>query len=129
MMNNLEGMPEKFRMELDDMSNLYGSIQDLRIFKENYDALLLNKFRRNAVGRIDAHYHWPKVANYMIQELEKMKPSVDDQFNIDISSLAALEDSSTFKVNCGRISHTNTGDNHNWQLTFENNILQKQKST
>lgn len=129
MINSLEGMPEKFRMELEDMSYLYGSIQDLRVFKDNYDVLLLNKFRRNAVGRIDAHYHWPEVANYIIQELENRKPSVGDPFSIDIRSLAALEDSSTFKVNCGRISHADTGDNHNWQLIFENNVLQKQKPT
>lgn len=118
MMNNLEGMPEKFRMELEDMSNLYGNIQDLRIFKDNYDTLLLNKLRRNAVGRIEEHYHWPEVANYMIHELEKRKPSVGDQFSIGISSLAALKDSSKLKVNCGQISHVDTGDSLYWQLTF-----------
>lgn len=118
MVNNLEGMPEKFRIELESMSNLYGSIQDLRVLKDNYDALLLNQFRRNTVGRIQEHYDWSTVANYMIHELNKKSPSVGDSFSIDISSLAALKNSNESTVDCGLVSSVPTIEKSKWILTF-----------
>lgn len=55
-------IPLNFKLEMEDMDNLYTTIQDVRLFKEEVDSQLFEKLHRNSVGRIDAYHHWKKYA-------------------------------------------------------------------
>lgn len=58
----MPGIPTKFKEELEEMSMIYATIQDLRVFKNNYDQLLLNKCERDNLGRIVGQYLWAFVS-------------------------------------------------------------------
>ncbi len=118
-MINLEGMSTKNRMELEDMSYLYGNVQDLHQFKDNYDELLLNKCQRNTMGKIYGYFNWCAVSEYMINELKKKAPSIGDSFSIDSRSLAALADENNFTVYCGYVSHAASTESPYWQLSYD----------
>lgn len=43
-------IPLNFKLEMEDMDNLYTTIQDVRLFKEEVDSQLFEKLHRNSVG-------------------------------------------------------------------------------
>ncbi len=66
-------IPKKFQVELDEMDRFYSTIQELRQFKDYYDAQLVNKCQRDNLGSTTGYYPWSFVSGSLGGQLrEKM---------------------------------------------------------
>ncbi len=100
------------------MDMIYSTIQDIRVFKNNYDQLLLNKCERDNLGRIVGDYPWSFVSGNIMMQLKETSPSEGMTIAIDFSKFDTCTDVDDKKVNCGQVSHVFTEEEPYWSLSF-----------
>lgn len=111
-------IPTRFKKELEEMDMIYSTIQDIRVFKNNYDQLLLNKCERDNLGRIVGDYPWSFVSGNIMMQLKETSPSEGMTIAIDFSKFDTCTDVDDKKVNCGQVSHVFTEEEPYWSLSF-----------
>lgn len=115
----MSGIPTKFKEELEEMNMIYATIQDIRVFKNNYDQLLLNKCTRDNLGRIVGDYPWGFVSGRIKEQLMENNPSEGMTVEIDFSKFDTIADPDNIMVNCGQVKHRYSTAEPYWRLSYK----------